>query len=83
MTADERRAPRTPLNTVDAAILEFAERWAPFGGGHEFIFPEFGIRIDEFYDRLGHILNQIDPQHRRSALTDAVRRNYPFWRPTP
>lgn len=68
------------LDPFDTAILEFAERWAPFDGGHEFVFAEFGIRVAEFYDRLEQILSRTDAGRRDSRLIANVRRNYPFWR---
>jgi len=37
-------------------MLTFAVQWAPFGGGDEFILPEFGITPGAFYHRLRAIL---------------------------
>lgn len=71
--------PPSQLDPFDTAILEFAKRWAPFDGGHEFVFAEFGIRVNEFYDRLEQILSRIDAGQRDSQLLEDVRRNYPFW----
>ena len=44
MTRDER------------AMLTFAVQWAPFGGGDEFLLPEFGIILGTFCHRLRAIL---------------------------
>lgn len=40
MTPDER------------AMLAFTLRWHPFGGGNEYIFPEFGLFQADFYRRV-------------------------------
>jgi len=40
----------------ESAMLTFAAQWAPFGGGDEFILPEFGITPGTFYHRLRAIL---------------------------
>nr|WP_241962144.1 DUF3263 domain-containing protein [Rhodococcus opacus] len=42
----------------EIAILNFAVRWAPFGGGDEHIFPEFGIYPNVFYRRLRRLLDR-------------------------
>ncbi len=41
-------------------IVDFVDRWAPFGGGDEDIFPTFGIHPSVFYWRAAHILKS-DP----------------------
>lgn len=40
----------------ELAMLGFAVRWAPFGGGDELILPEFGIYPHVFYRRLQRLL---------------------------
>ncbi|MBP2214640.1 hypothetical protein JOJ87_004984 [Rhodococcus ruber] len=36
----------------DRAMLAFAAKWSPFGGGDEHILPEFGLTPAVFYRRL-------------------------------
>lgn len=36
----------------DRAMLAFAAKWSPFGGGYEHILPEFGLTPAVFYRRL-------------------------------
>lgn len=52
----------------ELAILDFAVKWAPFGGGDEHILPEFGIFPAVFYHRLQRLL------HRHLSVNDTVRR---------
>ena len=41
-----------------ARLLEFAERWYPFGGGSaEDIFVEFGLTVDAYFERLSDALD--------------------------
>jgi hypothetical protein len=40
----------------EVAMLTFALRWAPYGGGDEHILPEFGLLPAVFYRRLQAIL---------------------------
>lgn len=40
----------------EVAMLTFALRWAPYGGGDEHILPEFGLLPAVFYRRLQTIL---------------------------
>ncbi|GCE44574.1 hypothetical protein Rhow_008995 [Rhodococcus wratislaviensis] len=49
----------------DQAMLAFATRWSRFGGGDEYILPEFGITPDVFYQRLltmakSTLINDVD-----------------------
>ncbi|QDQ90276.1 hypothetical protein FND50_05405 [Rhodococcus sp. WB9] len=37
-------------------MLDFAVKWAPFGGGDEHILPEFGVFPAVFYRRLHRLL---------------------------
>jgi hypothetical protein len=39
-------------NKEELAMLDFAIKWAPFGGGDEHILPEFGVLPAVFYRRL-------------------------------
>ncbi|MFE3002602.1 hypothetical protein ACFXG4_47510 [Nocardia sp. NPDC059246] len=41
-----------PLNKHEQELLLFAARWAPYGGGEEFILPQFGISPSLFYRRV-------------------------------
>lgn len=36
----------------DRAMLAFATKWSRFGGGDEYILPEFGVTPSVFYQRL-------------------------------
>jgi len=52
----------------EVALLDFAVRWAPYGGGDEHILPEFGLLPIDFYHRLQSLLDEhpsIDVQVRR------------------
>ena len=49
-------------------MLDFAVKWAPFGGGDEHILPEFGVLPTVFYRRLQRLLT------RHPTLNDSVRR---------
>ncbi|PQP25197.1 DUF3263 domain-containing protein [Rhodococcus opacus] len=49
----------------DQAMLVFATRWCRFGGGDEYILPEFGITPQVFYQRLlamvtSTVINEVD-----------------------
>ncbi|QQZ18811.1 MULTISPECIES: hypothetical protein [Rhodococcus] len=52
----------------ELAMLDFAVKWAPFGGGDELILPEFGIFPTIFYRRLRRLLT------RQTDINDSVRR---------
>lgn len=52
----------------ELAMLDFAVRWAPFGGGDEYILPEFGVYPIVFYRRLRRLLA------RDADLNHSVRR---------
>ncbi|MGU3437462.1 hypothetical protein ACNHUS_31185 [Actinomycetes bacterium M1A6_2h] len=47
-----------PLSLADdAALIDFGQRWYPFGGGAaESIFVEFGLSSSEFFSRLQKLL---------------------------
>ena len=49
-------------------MLDFAVKWAPFGGGDEHILPEFGILPTVFYRRLQRLLT------RHTTINDSVKR---------
>ena len=40
------------MDAHDRAMLQFAQRWSPYGGGDEQIFTEFGVSIPTFYRRV-------------------------------
>ncbi|AHK36157.1 hypothetical protein Pd630_LPD17003 (plasmid) [Rhodococcus opacus PD630] len=42
----------------ELALLDFAVKWAPFGGGDEHILPEFGIYPNVFHRRLQRLLTR-------------------------
>ena len=49
----------------DQAMLAFATKWSRFGGGDEYILPEFGITPVVFYQRLlamvtSTLINDVD-----------------------
>ncbi|WP_143548714.1 DUF3263 domain-containing protein [Rhodococcus sp. ACPA1] len=51
----------------ELVMLDFAVKWAPFGGGDEHILPEFGVFPTEFYQRLQRLL-------RHPGVNECVRR---------
>ncbi|MDX5967371.1 hypothetical protein SIM91_29545 [Rhodococcus opacus] len=52
----------------ELAMLDFAVKWAPFGGGDEHILPEFGVYPAVFYRRLQPLLTH------HPTVNDSVRR---------
>jgi hypothetical protein len=40
------------MSRDDRAMLAFATKWLPYGGGDEHIFPEFGLPPRVFYRRV-------------------------------
>ncbi|MFD6065073.1 MULTISPECIES: hypothetical protein [Rhodococcus] len=52
----------------ELAMLDFAVKWAPFGGGDEHILPEFGVFPTVFYRQLQRLLT------RHHGVNDSVRR---------
>ncbi|QSE87333.1 DUF3263 domain-containing protein (plasmid) [Rhodococcus pseudokoreensis] len=49
----------------DQAMLAFATKWSRFGGGDEYILPEFGITPSVFYQRIlamvtSTLINDVD-----------------------
>ncbi|KXX58912.1 hypothetical protein [Rhodococcus sp. LB1] len=56
------------MTKEELAMLDFAVKWAPFGGGDEHILPEFGIFPAVFYRRLQRLLTH------HPTLNDTVRR---------
>jgi hypothetical protein len=64
----------------DAALIDFGQRWYPFGGGAaESIFVEFGLSSGEFFGRLQKLLkgptqNGMDPAVVADMLTVCRKR---------
>ncbi|WP_241032315.1 DUF3263 domain-containing protein [Rhodococcus pseudokoreensis] len=52
----------------ELTMLDFAVKWAPFGGGDDHILPEFGVVPTEFYQRLQAFLAYYP------GVNDSVRR---------
>ncbi|WP_067902036.1 DUF3263 domain-containing protein [Nocardia vaccinii] len=57
------------MTADELAMLEFAAKWYRFGGGDEFIFPEFGVTPAVFYQRVLRLVesttsNIVTPQTR-------------------
>jgi Protein of unknown function (DUF3263) len=75
MVESTQPARHSTLNHFDADILEFAKRWEPFDGGHEFVLAEFGIDIGEYYRRLTQILERLEPKDRDPRVVAAARRH--------
>lgn len=48
------------MTTEDQEFIDFATKWLPFGGGDEYILPQFGVTPYTFYLRL-HTLLQSRP----------------------
>lgn len=46
------------MNRYEQEMLTFAINWAPYGGGDENIFPEFGLPPRVFYERLSDLLRR-------------------------
>ena len=49
----------------DRAMLAFATKWSRFGGGDEYILPEFGLTPSAFYQRIlamvtSTLINEVD-----------------------
>lgn len=63
-----KRESGDPMTEDELTMLDFAVRWAPFGGGDEHILPEFGICPHVFYRRLQRLLA------RNADLNHSVRR---------
>lgn len=65
----------------EVALLDFAVRWAPYGGGDEHILPEFGLLPIDFYHRLQRLLDEhprIDARVRRRLKDLCTRKlGYP------
>jgi len=40
------------VNAHERAMVDFAVRWSPFGGGEQYIFAEFGVSVPTFYRRV-------------------------------
>lgn len=51
----------------ELATLDFAIKWAPFGGGDDHILTEFGVTPAVFYCRLQRLLAQ------HTGVNDSVR----------
>ncbi|ABH00668.1 hypothetical protein RHA1_ro11021 (plasmid) [Rhodococcus jostii RHA1] len=51
-TRRKRRTTEAATRRTDNELLAFAIRWEPFGGGDEFILPEFGLPPVSFYRRV-------------------------------
>jgi hypothetical protein len=54
-------------------MVNFAKKWAPFGGGDEEIFPLFGIGPREFYRRLAELLDSESSPAIDSAVRQLLR----------
>ncbi|MCJ0949979.1 hypothetical protein MTX37_29075 [Rhodococcus sp. ARC_M8] len=52
---DEEQIPRE-----DERLINYALRWAPYGGGDEDILPEFGLSPAIYYRRLRSLLQVVD-----------------------
>ncbi|MFH5211428.1 DUF3263 domain-containing protein [Antrihabitans spumae] len=73
MASGRRELHRARLSRFDGALLDFAERWAPYDGGHEFILAEFGLTLGEYYRRLREVLSQLDAGDRDPRVVAAAR----------
>jgi hypothetical protein len=58
----------TPVTKEELDMLDFAVKWAPFGGGDEHILPEFGVFPTVFYRRLRRLLTH------HADINDSLRR---------
>ena len=61
------------LTIEEIAILQFAHRWAPFGGAKPGdVLVEFGITRSEFYARVDKLLARTDIRTPRAAARDTT-----------
>ena len=64
------------LDPVERAMLQFAYRWAPYGGGlPSEIFVEFGMPAQEYFDRVRKIVDRECARGRIESNTGAVIRD--------
>lgn len=66
-THTHTRERKTAVTNEELAMLDFAVKWAPFGGGDEHILPEFGVFPNVFYRRLQRLLRH------HPTVNDSVR----------
>lgn len=71
--ADERQTPIGASWANDNELVRFAAQWAPFGGGDEYIYPEFGLTPEQFYRRVLDVIQTECPSS-ASALGALCRR---------
>ncbi|QQZ14628.1 MULTISPECIES: DUF3263 domain-containing protein [Rhodococcus] len=46
------------MTDIDYSMIKFAQMWSHYGGGDEYILPEFGISPALFYQRLHQTLEK-------------------------
>ncbi|MCZ4587609.1 DUF3263 domain-containing protein [Rhodococcus opacus] len=44
----------------DARFVDFALQWVSYGGGDEYILPEFGVQPSTYYRRLLSLLQSVE-----------------------
>ncbi|PBC47184.1 hypothetical protein CJ177_43465 [Rhodococcus sp. ACPA1] len=62
MSASEHEDQTSRVSSVssdDARLVDFALRWAEYGGVDEYILPEFGIQPATYYRRLLRLLQPV------------------------
>lgn len=75
MTASRRKPPTlTGRSSEIARLVDFALQWETYGGGDEYILPEFGIQPPTFYRRLLSLLQSVhaprlEPTERQRIVT--------------
>lgn len=62
------------LPADQAELLDFAQRWYPYGGGTaEDILVEFGISAHEYFRRLSEIIDSVQPADPDAAAYAAMK----------
>ena len=61
------------MNAHERAMLNFAVRWSPFGGGEQYIFTEFGVSVPTFYRRVLKLVESRTTTYLDSAVNENLR----------
>ncbi|EHI43330.1 hypothetical protein OPAG_06607 [Rhodococcus opacus PD630] len=61
------------MNAHERAMVNFAVRWSPFGGGEQYIFAEFGVSVPIFYRRVLKLVESRATTYLDSAVNESLR----------
>jgi hypothetical protein len=64
---------RKQVNAHERAMVNFAVRWSPFGGGEQYIFTEFGVSIPTFYLRVLKLAERRTTTYLDPAVKETLR----------